>query len=871
MRNIPSEVVSLINTQYGLESILIVRLWYSSTNYIDYTEETVDGEDVQARILSLSGLEDVQDLSGKTSSSSISVSLDDTDGALKTIINNFDIHKIRAQVLQWFKGISKTKAFVIFDGEVNSPIVWSEANRSLSFTILSPLENREFGFSADEGQFDFLPESIVGKAWPVVFGTVLQVPSLQVIEAPSVIIGQGFSRVYDEVWQAEMDALIKSRDQAHTNMLFSFSQGYTAETTSSLYRDGFDNDFSPPDDPDTAAQYHSSAQQYFAQAGSYQVEMLNIEGQITALQDEWDEKRAFAHTSIPVISPDIPRGIEYTAEIGGTIFRVRVDGTQLNIIAEIDPPDEPVTTYLYEINFKSVSTVYKGQKSKEKFKWFNAGTRVRLLDFPLQYVAALGNAQIVNVYGLQQGIKVKVDPALYSTQIKSFTNDTTTMRAAIITFPKALSSFKDLFNAEIWDSDEIFCDVNGEVNGTFVDIVSWTVQNFTNLTAPPGPNWDDVKALTIDIPMNFAVLDRMNAVDFIKNLAFQVKCAAYINDRQLWLKYLPKRETPIGTIGLGDIDEDSLEIFCSDTEELTTKFVAEWKFLLSDTKQNKVIFRYNVGRYGIFEQSFNYFALNTVASVEWSARYWIIRKANVWKKIRFRTFIHNLKYEPFDPVLINLTGGLVSNSPVVGVVEQATYNPTNNTIDMVVWLPIRWGEMNEYIWGYPEGVTELYPHADDPRLKTDNPFNKVIDREVFSFKPIFLTTVRGSLGPYFPTSVDKAPPASSTTINTALTEVPINYNRPPNMATVNQYDRIVISDPKSFPVTLPADGGGGLMGEVVAQISGDVYAVSLIGGTAPIEVTQRAIDLTGPPIPNGTPVIVIKKGSKYYMQSPTWQ
>ena len=50
-------------------------------------------------------------------------------------------------------------------------------------TILSQLEDREIGFSAEEGKFPYLPAEMVNKAWPLIFGTVINSPCLTVTTA----------------------------------------------------------------------------------------------------------------------------------------------------------------------------------------------------------------------------------------------------------------------------------------------------------------------------------------------------------------------------------------------------------------------------------------------------------------------------------------------------------------------------------------------------------------------------------------------------------------------------------------------------------------------------------------------------------------
>ncbi len=42
---------------------------------------------------------------------------------------------------------------LIFRGKISSPVVWSEGDRTVSFNIISQIEDAEIGFSPEEGQF----------------------------------------------------------------------------------------------------------------------------------------------------------------------------------------------------------------------------------------------------------------------------------------------------------------------------------------------------------------------------------------------------------------------------------------------------------------------------------------------------------------------------------------------------------------------------------------------------------------------------------------------------------------------------------------------------------------------------------------------
>ena len=128
-------------------------------------------------------MDDAINLSGNADSQQLTLVLDDTDGTIKTILDAHDVHKRDARVYQYFTGLSLTDKFLLFAGKITSPITWNERDRTVTVTVLSQLEDREVGFSAEEGQFEYLPAEMVSKPWPLIFGTVINNPCLPVTTA----------------------------------------------------------------------------------------------------------------------------------------------------------------------------------------------------------------------------------------------------------------------------------------------------------------------------------------------------------------------------------------------------------------------------------------------------------------------------------------------------------------------------------------------------------------------------------------------------------------------------------------------------------------------------------------------------------------
>ena len=180
MRSISAGGLAKLATRYGIEPITIVEVDWTDVTF-SYSDRTVGA--IPGRIIEISDFDDVVSISGSSTSGEVTITLDDTDGSIKTLFNTNDFHKRPARVYQYFSGLDLTDKFLVFSGKVNTPISWNERDRTLTFTIISHIEDMEIGFSAEEGQFPYLPAALVGKAWPMVFGTVQNYPALQINKA----------------------------------------------------------------------------------------------------------------------------------------------------------------------------------------------------------------------------------------------------------------------------------------------------------------------------------------------------------------------------------------------------------------------------------------------------------------------------------------------------------------------------------------------------------------------------------------------------------------------------------------------------------------------------------------------------------------
>jgi len=186
-KDIDAGLITELAIKRGTEPLNIVSIqWVVDGDFIDYVEVEPTGLE-QAKIISLSGIDAIQKVTSGGGAGSVSVVLDDKDGAIELILKTTDVHKRKALIYQTFQdyvppGIESDRA-LIFSGEVSSPITYSETDRTVSFEIVTQIESEEVGFSPEEGEFDFIDESAVGKAWPLCFGSPVRVPAVRINES----------------------------------------------------------------------------------------------------------------------------------------------------------------------------------------------------------------------------------------------------------------------------------------------------------------------------------------------------------------------------------------------------------------------------------------------------------------------------------------------------------------------------------------------------------------------------------------------------------------------------------------------------------------------------------------------------------------
>jgi hypothetical protein len=882
----------------------------------------------QGSILELSNLDSVQNVSGSGNNSTVSVKLSDTTNVLRDLINTTDIHKTRVKIYQCF--VEVTDKFLLFEGIVSSPVVWNEGDRSLSFDIISRLEDNEVGFAPEDGLFNYVREDMIGKAWPLCFGTNKLVPVQQLNRVPAAILKDPFGfpdpGLYEQKQRfiAQRFTAQRLKQEAEANaQLYAFYAGLAGASG----------------DTQSSETYSDMSVEQQERATELGDEMMQLTIEITGIQSLITAQRNFFRSSVQMYCDQgFPQG-PLSLKIGEHIFTgvsTLVDPEQGLYTFVFKPainPDAELSGFQFEAgNDLRIINVPTSGAEKHGFQFFNSGSQITIVSpFDIEHIICCNAATVERVYayrnynGLRRLTQV---PSEYYTivtddaqgwfqptrlvlaqplsQVSYYENLTRERLDTILA--KVENTVSSVVRAKIntadeWE-DELFVDIESVTGPNIIDVMKWIIDNFTTLTYD-----EDSFALAFAFlaayPAHFMLFEKKNVVQVLNEMAYQARCALWINDEVFYIKYLPHEPASIATFTEDDIEHNSLEIFCSDTEELVTKTINTWRADYLDGVDNKIILKYNDLRYGLKTEEHDYYIFNIHAQVKKSASFWLMRTSHTWKKIRFRTFLHKMHVEAHDTVTINFTHNPVADTSVNGIVESSVYDSSNNTVEVEVWLPVLWGKMVVYDFAFPADIAEesviplrqdvfggsgggvsFTPSVTVPHPNGTDTGERVLlsdeypgGNPVLSTDPVNAATLaeRGIHRTIVTDSNPRTHPADAWDLASVVVKPKVLTPVDPDTPVLEDYtlrDRVIDLGPSEVPP--PSAAPSAYPGTIVSG-TGNVYVVELIKGVdeegdliLENETVSQMQIASGSQLPAGTKCIVVKIGSTYYMQVPVW-
>jgi hypothetical protein len=722
-----------IDKQYAGEPMVLIEIEWVSGNRVAYTDQKLNGANYpHPWLISVTQFDSTQEITGSGDTQQITITMNDIDGELRSLIDSVDVHLRPVRVYLTFQGLPLEEKALLFEGVINSPIVWDEGGRTLTFDVMSKLESVEAGFTMEDGDFPYIDPTDRNKPWPLVFGQVCNMEAVQVRGTRKGFLGEGVG---------VKDPTIDERLCQARHLKCAVREG---ETTS----DGGVN----VGGPGAEAPEFGGGNHFNVRTGKPDEQCLNRRfNKICEILTEKEQQEQWVKTAFVVRGGnDFPQEQLITIQINEVRFDGIMSGETFTV-AQVYHPDAPVDNppcqetppagwgYRWgpdeDDNPTSVEECQEGGSrfnqtisggSGESWEYFNAFKRTRFIWLPPGTEVLLADeAEVLNIVSLMPGTVNQVaayrnfaDTSLLMAVPTDLYTVVTTDFGGYDVVEVRLNAPLSTIQDEDWD-DEIYVSFTSSVGPNPADVVKWLVETYTDLTMDT-TSYNSVKSDLANYPSNFYVKARPRVLDLISDVAYQARCAVFIRDNVVYMAYLSKEPTSVRTLTEDDILPNSFRISHTTTEDLKTRHTISWSegdagVFKTDETDLEFVLKHNVPKYGIFDAKYDYYTMNIFELVEKSSTFWMIRESNTWKQVEFSAPLTQLNLDIFDAITINLQQ--FQNTKVV--IEEAKFDLDSNTIQFRCWTPIRSGEDSEYLWAWP---SQQDPNAVHPLVdQTDEP------------------------------------------------------------------------------------------------------------------------------------------------------
>ena len=286
--------------------------------------------------------------------------------------------------------------------------------------------------------------------------------------------------------------------------------------------------------------------------------------------------------------------------------------------------------------------------------------------------------------------------------------------ATTVRLKRPLTQYSD----ENWE-EQIYVSLTSTVGPNTAEVIKYVVDDWLNLSSD-ATSFSAVTTALGAYPSHFALLDLREGLELIEDIAFQARCAVYIKESTVYIKYLAAEESAVLALTESEVSFGSFNIEYTEVEKLVTELTAIWQDdyvqIDDDEEPNKVVLRNNIPKYGLFEQEFNFTIYNIRSLVVKSATFWMIRFSNVWKILNCSVSLDTLEVETFDQVDLTFANNLIASGTVKGVVLSAAYNSDDQSIGLKIQSPVQSGQLTAHSLFYPAtaGAGVEYPTSFDP-------------------------------------------------------------------------------------------------------------------------------------------------------------
>lgn len=425
----------------------------------------------------------------------------------------------------------------------------------------------------------------------------------------------------------------------------------------------------------------------------------------------------------PFIDPDTLQPVDMTGKKISEVYAISKAGVRDNIAGDVNLLKDACTfrkRNAGDNNFGALVDRFK-KACVDGSAWWSVpmDTEVRLWDSSNSdvYVASLSPLSAIKaVWGkrkVQYGNKTRtifsqLPTSYYQVDGARYRINGMTATAIVVTPP--LSDYTD----QDWEED-IFVTATGSIGPNPIAIIKWAVKNYTDLAADPSMF---ARAMgQVEPQANFALFEKKDALKFCQEVAFQARCALLLDNGGVGPIFLPAQPTQQWNFDETSVKE--IKLGFTERKDIYTKFIATYATTYKDhahlseahqkdirrvenivrsllptdirgKSENKIhVFNLNINRFGTRVRSETAYIFNDEAPVKKFCDFWGFRGANCWRMVTITTWLQGVRLQPFDGVVLNFSNYNILNSNLVpAVVDSVSFNPSNFTTTLYLWLPV---------------------------------------------------------------------------------------------------------------------------------------------------------------------------------------
>lgn len=704
MKTLTSNTVTKAAIALATQPITILKVDYATgTKYYADRAYTFGANTCEGKIISLSSLSQLLRVDNLGDASSISATIDDSDGTIKAIFDSSLLERTVVTVYLHYVDLGSSDATIILKGRISGDITWDEAERNVSFNVDGKFNSNPLGYIVREGDVVGASKKSLGQMLPLGFGTVIKSAALPLFE-PQV------GRVVATIFNTATTLAVDGGDWNATETI-DIEADCAPALTGLISVGSYPNTFVR-----CTATYALGVFTLVTKNIAIDTNISIVARGTDSDKDDFKVIYIQAGKNIRGKYCLISGAANFcSGQIGNKCFFTKAFATKLSSGTITETAGTVRTSWgvTYTDNGKYYDDIGWSQTVLAD-KWnTNAGFAIRQV-IPYTYTwvyNGMASSTVLSVYaqrtigGLSLLQKV---PSSYYTKSGSF--NVNGQICSVIQMEVPLSWRL----GERWD-DGIFVSFVSPVGSATTDQISWILTNWTSYTVD-ATSFAAAKTKLTFYPSHFVLRNSGDALDICQDIAYQARIGLNVSSGTAFLQYLSEVRTVNQQHSEDLVKLNSFTGGFTRSEDIVTRYVATWNPDNFHNVDQIYIKENNVSTFGMHETSKNFYIYVDLASVKTSVDFWMNRLSNSWRKVKYKTFLTSLGLEVLDRV--GLIVSPYSTNNLTGTVDTSILDTTEYTYEVGMTLASKAGVVDAYGQPFIDNsyyqITEITVAPPDP-------------------------------------------------------------------------------------------------------------------------------------------------------------